>query len=136
MSKSIKFTNDVYLDTSSVVYGRQKLNTYLASVIESGKNENGYWTKYSDGTMTCSNSAKQIVNTNKSSGSFQISFAKEFVSAPNIILSNSYFWYSDIIWSTGEITKIGTTVFWNKLSGSVSENQGVTCNYIAIGRWK
>lgn len=136
MSKSIKFTNDVYLDTSSVVYGRQKLNNYLASIIESGKNENGYWTKYSDGTMTCSNSAKQIVNTNKSSGLFQISFAKEFVSAPNVIPSNSYFWYPDIVWSTGEITKTGTTVFWNKLSGNVLENQGVSCNYIAIGRWK
>lgn len=57
MAKSIKFKDNIYLDTSSISHKkgntREPLNTYLNSIIESGQNENGWWFKNADGTMVC-----------------------------------------------------------------------------------
>lgn len=57
MAKSIKFKNNIYLDSSGVMHKkgttRTPLNTYLNGIIESGSNENGSWAKSYDGTMMC-----------------------------------------------------------------------------------
>ena len=55
MAKSIKFNDNIYLDSSGVMYKkgttRTPLNTYLNNIIESGNNDNGAWVKYADDTM-------------------------------------------------------------------------------------
>lgn len=57
MAKSIKFKNNIYLDSSGVMHKkgttRTPLNTYLNNIIESGSNDNGFWVKFADGTMMC-----------------------------------------------------------------------------------
>ena len=63
MSKSIKFKNNNYLDTSSITHGQVTLDNILNNKIiyESGSNENGEYIKYADGTMICT---QQIELTN------------------------------------------------------------------------
>lgn len=57
MGSTVKLANDLYLETSSIVrkQGSQitPLDTYLDTIVESGSNSNGEYTKYSDGTMIC-----------------------------------------------------------------------------------
>lgn len=65
MGSTVKLANDLYLETSSIVHkqGSQitPLDTYLDTIVESGSNSNGEYTKYSDGTMICS---KRIIQKN------------------------------------------------------------------------
>lgn len=65
MGSTVKLANDLYLETSSIVHkqGSQNtpLDTYLDTIVESGNNSNGEYTKYSDGTMICS---KRIIQKN------------------------------------------------------------------------
>ena len=57
MGSTVKLANDLYLETSSIVrkQGSQitPLDTYLDTIVESGSNSNGEYTKYSDGSMIC-----------------------------------------------------------------------------------
>lgn len=140
MSKSIKFSNDIYLDSKGIVHksGTQMipLNTYLNGIIENGSNSNGSYIKFADGTMICESLAQMTLTNDSQSGYFHILFPAEYISAPNIICTNSYHYYPDIIWATGEVTVNGVTLFWQKISGIVGANQTVDCRYVSIGKWK
>lgn len=65
MGSTVKLANDLYLETSSIVrkQGSQitPLDTYLDTIVESGSNSNGEYTKYSDGTMICT---KRVIKQN------------------------------------------------------------------------
>ena len=108
----------------------------IGSEIESGSNENGSYIKFADGTMICESLAQMTLTNDSQSGYFHILFPAEYISAPNIICTNSYHYYPDIIWATGEVTVNGVTLFWQKISGIVGANQTVDCRYVAIGKWK
>ena len=51
MSKSIKFENDVYWDSTSITHNKELLSTKIIN--SSGSNSNGSWIKFEDGTMIC-----------------------------------------------------------------------------------
>ena len=112
------------------------INNNINNIIGSGSNNKGIWVKYDDGTMICESLAQNTLTSASQSGYFFVLFPAEYISAPNIICTNSYHYYPDIIWSTGEVTVNGVTLFWQKISGTVGENQTVDCRYITIGRWK
>ena len=112
------------------------INNNINNIIGSGSNNKGVWVKYDDGTMICESLAQNTLTSASQSGYFFVLFPAEYISAPNIICTNSYHYYPDIIWSTGEVTVNGVTLFWQKISGTVGENQTVDCRYITIGRWK
>ena len=65
MGSTVKLANDLYLETSSIVHkqGSQitPLDTYLDTIVESGSNSNGEYTKYTDGTMICT---KRVIKQN------------------------------------------------------------------------
>lgn len=65
MGSTVKLANDLYLETSSIVrkQGSQitPLDTYLDTIVESGSNSNGEYTKYTDGTMICT---KRVIKQN------------------------------------------------------------------------
>lgn len=112
------------------------VNSAIGSIIESGSNSKGVYIKFADGTMICESIAQNTLTGTSSTGYFEISFPSNYISAPNIICTNSYHYASDIIWSVGEMTNTGTTLFWSKISGSMLADQSVDCRYITIGRWK
>lgn len=142
MAKSIKFKDNIYLDTSSISHKkgntRQPLNAYLNSIIESGQNENGWWFKYVDGTMICT---KMLAGTPDSvtpwtSGIYYKdipvgNWAKSFTALINVQVSSS------------------STQYWCNIGG-VNETSGGTVRLLrpdnnpvyyetrilAIGRWK
>lgn len=115
---------------------RTPLNTYLNHIIESGSNSKGVYTKFEDGTMICESIAQSIQTSASQSGYFGVLFPADYISAPNIVCTNSYHYYPDIIWATGEVTINGVTLFWQKINGTVGANQSVDCRYITIGKWK
>ena len=54
MSKSIKLSNETFLDTSSVIHDGTNLKTYLNNeIIEIGTNDNGRYEKYANGILKC-----------------------------------------------------------------------------------
>ena len=55
MAKSLKFTDETYLDSNSIIHNKETLKNILDSkvIYESGSNGNGSWIKYADGTMVC-----------------------------------------------------------------------------------
>lgn len=134
MSKSIKFTNDVYLDTSSVVYGRQKLNTYLASVIESGSNDNGSWIKYSDGTLI---QYKSLVTIEANQESVTITLPLEYLK-PNftILLTALNYSHSYITYSSNTVSKNTFKVIATDIKTGTIPTSKEGFNFLTIGRWK
>lgn len=142
MAKSIKFNDNIYLDTSSISHKkgntREQLNTYLNSIIESGQNENGWWFKYADGTMICT---KILADTPSGvtlwdNGIYYLdisvgNWAKPFTALINVQVSSS------------------TLQYWCNISG-VNNTSGGTVRLLrpsdnplyyevrilAIGRWK
>lgn len=106
----------------------------LGSIVESGSNSNGYWIKYSDGTMICTGTGS---GTN--GGSTTKTFAQTFINIPTVIglptqSPDNYF-----IGLTVRNIKNSTAVFtvfyvqFGTNSWGLGSN---TFNYVAIGRWK
>ena len=134
MSKSIKFTNDVYLDASSVVYGRQKLNNYLASVIESGSNDNGSWIKYSDGTLI---QYKSLVTIEANQESVTITLPLEYLK-PNftILLTALNYSHPYITYSSNTVSKNTFKVIATDIKTGTIPTTKEGFNFLTIGRWK
>ena len=54
MGKTIKLSNETFLDTSSVIHDGTNLKTYLNNeIIETGINDNGRYEKYANGMLKC-----------------------------------------------------------------------------------
>jgi hypothetical protein len=119
---------------------------------ESGSNTNGYWVKYSDGTMICSATKKTTsIGVVNASGNLYIStvfqpfnnFPQTFTSLTSCdIFLVSQDVTSSPVWitknnSTGpSTTNAGNCILMSPVSISSFTNYGYTLGYIAIGRWK
>ena len=147
MAKSIKFNDNIYLDTSSISHKkgntREPLNTYLNSIIESGINENGSYIKFADGTMICYGLA--IINNpsfNDYYGFCQLTnmsvqtLPQEFINNNYklVATSNVFGYFSGIVGDklTSSFQFYGCT---HKQTSEYNPGNGYF-NYIAIGRWK
>lgn len=111
------------------------------NVIESGSNANGNWIKYEDGTMICYKSVTSSVamTTAWDSGWYEGNqplgnFAQEFISVPNITLTN--------ISTSGALVECFTTAPTTTNAGTItycrvgSTTRNITTQVTAIGRWK
>ena len=146
MSKSIKFKNNNYLDTSSITHERTPLNDLLNNKVlyESGSNENGSYVKFPDGTMICYwqsgvpgsgdggfTVAASAVTTNTLT--FPETFSSEPVVMPILMSGSSSANIGYISVSPWYVTTTQFQIrFYNKDTSARVPNYG----YIAIGRWK
>ena len=117
----------------------------INSIVESGSNSNGSWTKYADGTMICTRSIDKEISCNNSWGSLfygydstVYKFAQEFISAPKLFLTayqrlNSSFWLSNYY-----NTIVNKDSFYNYsiMRATSADSVALTLNVLAIGRWK
>ena len=149
MGSTVKLANDLYLETSSIVrkQGSQitPLDTYLDTIVESGSNSNGEYTKYTDGTMICT---KRVIKQNvKLTNSWYSLFNNENYTSIDLGSYAATFIEEPVV----SITYMGGNGCWlinnNGHSASspgkvqlctVSSRAIGTCilDIIAIGRWK
>ena len=111
-----------------------------AKIIESGSNENGSWTKWSDGTMIC---RKTMSYTNiainnawgslyESNSSLNIgNYAMPFINVPEISITPCN---PIIIEKIGDATASSFGTFYAAKPKTAEETFTINC--IAIGRWK
>lgn len=83
MSKSIKLTNDTYLDSTGIAHNQELLSNIInnKTIYDSGNNENGYYTRWNDGTMIC----RGIVQASANVGYADLTFPVPFVGDVNDI---------------------------------------------------
>lgn len=140
----IEFKN---LPDTSTAINAENLNNNFNSIVESGSNENGCYTKFIDGTMICSNRIYNSNDTEEECGTFYISsekialpnFPTEFKNQPKVI-----FQYETATWSSSVIIGIATHGYPTETSPGLvrlispvySIHNGGYIDYIAIGRWK
>lgn len=98
MGSTVKLANDLYLETSSIVHkqGSQitPLDTYLDTIVESGSNANGSWTKWSDGTMIIDKIISETADITTAWGNLYVSrdinlgsFPVSFIETPTVVVS-------------------------------------------------
>lgn len=146
MSKSIKFKNNNYLDTSSIAHEQTPLNDLLNNKIlyESGSNENGSYVKFPDGTMICywqsgvpgGGTGGFSVKANSVTTSvlqFPETFSSEPVVMPILMSGSSSATMGYISLSPWSVT---TTQFQIRFYSKDSSNREPNYGYMAIGRWK
>ena len=140
MSKSIKFSNDIYLDSKGIVHksGTQMipLNTYLNGIIESGSNENGSYIKFADGTLICIGDTMNVLASEIAEAQFLVTYPIAFVNYPSVTISNVYSYYRDLILSVAAPTPSNFKVNWYKQLGTAAANSNIRVYWIAIGKWK
>lgn len=129
------------IEYSSGVTVKQAIDS--KAEVESGSNSNGYYIKFSDGTMICTKTASvEVLNTAwgdwgtlKEVTSLSLGdFAETFYQAPNVSLSLS----GDAAWleriSGTTVSSVGTISILRPNSPGRTTNYSVSVT--AIGRWK
>ncbi len=145
MSKSIKFKNNNYLDTSSITHEQTPLNDILNNKVlyESGSNENGEYIKYADGTMICRKSIKvPTTSISTSWGNLYISSAIDLGDFPVAFVGDipeTHIYYS----SSVSAMVMSNTPVSNASAGKIHLVRGTTTNsasgtifVTATGKWK
>lgn len=141
MSKSIKLTDNNFIDSISIVHNKESLKNILNNKIiyETGSNDNGQYVKYSDGTMIQSGSIYTWVDIKTQDGvlyrpadAIGLPFAQSFVNTNykvNVTAS------ADIIGSYA-INKYADKVYVWCFAPSSRSAKGRYLDYIAFGYWK
>ena len=144
----MSFTKKTWVNKGDTGYENSKINAdnlndleeriESGSVVESG---DGY-IKFGDGTMICYENIEFSIGTMTQQGSFwrydnanlSISFAKSFVSKPNIVATVVAGNYASLLYVINCTQDKFTEI--NVLALANISNQKTNINYIAIGRWK
>ena len=143
MEKSIKFENEIYLDSSGISHNRELLSTKVIN--SSGSNSYGNWIKFEDGTMICTRTIAITIDCTNSWGSLyygqnndKYNFAQSFIKPPILNLQYSAtgaMSFIPIVYSGIVIDKDGFKRIELARPNSVT-NVGVKVYFIAIGKWK
>ncbi len=138
MSKSIKFENEVYWDTSSITHNKELLST---KVINSSGNG---WIKYEDGTMIQYDNFTYSGATNVALPYGGYRTLGRLVTLPTSFLNTNYFIIASVSSDLNnygfcvnktEITKNSFNGFWWTINKN-STNLTHSIDYLAIGKWK
>lgn len=140
--RTIKFKNN-YLDSSGIIHNQQLLNQVLNKKIiyESGRNANGDWIKFEDGTMICYlNTTISNFTINNSYGSlyqnyWEWIFPQSFVKPP-AVTCGLFKWGNGASWGTvGDNADLNGVLL--RCIDVLARGAG-TCkiNAIAVGCWK
>lgn len=144
MSKSIKFKNNTYWDSTSITHNKELLSTKVIN--SSGSNSNGNWIKFEDGTMICSFTQTIKLNVTSSWGSLYMdtftvhNYPQEFIDVPNTsvtLLTDVWGGWLGINGDSGDTmpskTNVGTLAI---LRPTAAYYAVYKVNVIAIGKWK
>lgn len=132
--KKIKI-NEGYLDTTGIVHEKGLLSTFLASIIETGNNDNGEYIKFSNGYMICLGTGKGV-NGTYTTVTFPMSFKDtDYRFVGNVSQDSTQ--YANGIKRGGKTTNSIKIYMWyidvTTGKGGMGAND---FDYIAIGKWK
>ena len=145
MSKSIKFKNNTYIDSSSISHKRQLLNSILETktIYDSGSNSNGSWIRFNEGTMICygtrtfsivADYAVGAVFYNQNGVSIGLgNYPISFIDTPICVLGGGSGSLNYIEHNYSGGTSIGWCWFFNPTKRT---QQTIRVSFIAIGKWK
>ncbi len=111
-----------------------KIDNSIAGIIGSGSNANGYYVKYSDGTMECYN---VLTVTTNASGVASVTFPLAFLTGTEPVV-NCDVYATQSITSTKTLQSTTPTGFSIGIctGGVVSASKSHKISYRAISRWK
>lgn len=141
MAKSIKFKNNVYLDSSSVTYNKVKLSEYLGKIIETGYGNGVYWTKYDNGKLVQSFNQYITCNETRSSGGLSYYSGSAEVNLPIAFKDTNYRCSSNINlanmnYFANSYVSINSESIVNVSLATTENNATRIVNVIIIGEWK
>lgn len=116
---------------------------FAGYIVESGSNQYGTWTKYSDGTMVCSSKIRREVKFVQSGNSYTgettstVFFPQDFIGEPRVAINTQHdedYYYCAVYGVIRNKTSITNVTFLRTTSpGAVVS---IPFSYIAIGKWK
>lgn len=140
MSKSIKFTDNTYLDSTGITHNRQLLSTKLNDydnnkVIDSG---DGY-IKFNNGILInyglCYFGSVPAGAGNGKTVNLTVPFKAGTTYCVSLSINNGGSYYSFIGMCTANKTSTNFTInLWNNDAYNIAYLNGI--DYIAIGKWK
>ena len=150
MSKSIKLTDNNFIDSAGIVHNKELLKDILENKIisESGSNSDGNYIKYADGTMICYGvwTIGAFTTGGNSIGSLWYgdiniwhSFPQKFVSRPEVKLDvyDNRNDFTGSIWLQKKPTTVETTRFGSvRILSATNTTMNISIDFIAIGYWK
>lgn len=141
MSKSIKFSNDIYLDSSGVTHNKVKLNEYLDKIIESGYENGVYWTKYDTGKLVQTFNQYITCNETRSSGGLSYYSGSTKVNLPKAFKNTNYRCSSNVNlanmnYFANSYVSIDSESIVNVSLATTENNATRIVNVIIIGEWK
>lgn len=141
MAKSIKFKNNVYLDSSSVTYNKIKLNEYLGKIMETGYENGVYWTKYDNGKLVQTFNQYITCNETRSSGGLSYYSGSATVNLPIVFIDTNYRCSSNINlanmnYFANSYVSINSESIVNVSLATTENNATRIVNVILIGEWK
>lgn len=123
--------------------GNRELTNKIESLIETGSNANGNYTKFSDGTLICTHItiSRDIVTQAaveyaplRYYNSNAWTFPYPFVSNPSVNMTPQAATHIGGVGGIESISKIGISIFFKGYSEELVKNKPLY--WIAIGRWK
>lgn len=141
MSKSIKFSNDIYLDSSGVTHNKVKLNEYLGKIIETGYENGVYWTKYDNGKLVQTFNQYITCNETRSSGGLSYYSGSTKVNLPKAFKNTNYRCTSNVNlanmnYFANSYVSIDSESIVNVSLATTENNATRIVNVIIIGEWK
>lgn len=142
MSKSIKFKNNIYWDSTGIIHNKELLSNLLnSSVVECGETSNGNYTKYAGGRLITVHQVDAVVKRTQEWGPLYES--TEPVDLGNFPISFAYtpFVFVTLYGNDGILggVKNATKSHAGKIyvSGpTFNASQYHTFQVLAVGRWK
>lgn len=111
--------------------------SYINGIVESGSNANGYYTKYTDGTLICRYFVGPITTNAGAETTTAVTFPYEFINTDwqtQLTMTNGQSYWSYVFTNVSDKTKTGFNLkTWNNGGGT---NSGQYFDYVTIGRWK
>lgn len=120
-----------------------KYTPFAAYIVESGSNQYGTWTKYSDGTMICSSAIKRDITFSQSGNVYtgttnaKVYYPQEFTSMPRVISNTEWdvdYYYCAVYGMIRNKISINSITFLRTTSPSGTVE--IPFIYTAIGKWK
>lgn len=120
-----------------------KYTPFAAYIVESGSNQYGTWTKYSDGTMICSSAIKRDITFSQSGNVYtgttnaKVYYPQEFTSMPRVISNTEWdadYYYCAVYGMIRNKISINSITFLR--TTSPSNTVEIPFIYTAIGKWK
>lgn len=141
MAKSIKFKNNVYLDSSSITYNKVKLSEYLGKIIETGYENGVYWTKYDNGKLVQTFNQNITCNETRLSGGLSYYSGSANVNLPKAFKDTNYRCSSNINMANmnyfaNSYVSINSESVVNVSLATTENNARRIVNVIIIGEWK